>query len=93
VTSKYEYYNSLKTKLDKRNDDRWMRDFECGGMDFNRMGGRVNPGNLNPTCPRDGVTVTVTIDVDVRFYHVGATQLKKKFIFMTLTTLFSKKKY
>ena len=59
VTSKYEYYNSLKTKLDKRNDDRWMRDFECGGMDFNRMGGRVNPGNLNPTCPRDGVTVEV----------------------------------
>lgn len=59
VTSKYEYYNSLKTKLDKRNEDRWMRDFECGGMDFNRRAGRVNPGNLNPTCPRDGVTAEV----------------------------------
>ena len=31
------------------------------------------------------------IDVDVRFYHVGVPQLKKKFIFITLTTLFSKK--
>ena len=28
---------------------------------------------------------------DVRFYHVGVPQLKKKFIFITLTTLFSKK--
>ena len=31
------------------------------------------------------------IDVDVRFYHVGVPQLKKKFVFITLTTLFSKK--
>jgi len=31
------------------------------------------------------------INVDVRFYHVGVPQLKKKFIFITLTTLFSKK--
>ena len=31
---------------------------------------------------------------DVRFYHVGVPQLKqKKFIFITLTTLFSKEKY
>ena len=59
VSSKYEYYNSLKTKLDKRNEDRWMRDFECGGMDFNRRAGRLNPANLNPTCPRDGVTAEV----------------------------------
>jgi len=29
----------------------------------------------------------------VRFYHVGVPQLKQKFIFITLTTLFSKKKY
>jgi hypothetical protein len=28
---------------------------------------------------------------DVRFYHVGVPQLKKKFIFITRTTLFSKK--
>ena len=32
------------------------------------------------------------INVDVRFYHFGVPQLKqKKFIFITLTTLFSKK--
>jgi hypothetical protein len=31
------------------------------------------------------------INVDVRFYHVEVPQLKKKFIFITLTTLFSKK--
>ena len=28
-------------------------------MDFNRIAGRINPGNLNPTCPRDGVTAEV----------------------------------
>ena len=28
---------------------------------------------------------------DVRFYHVGVPQLKKKFILITRTTLFSKK--
>ena len=29
VSSKYEYYNSLKTKLDKRNEDRLDAGLEC----------------------------------------------------------------
>ena len=59
VKPTFAAYNSLKTKLDNRNDQRWMRDYECGGMDYSRFGGRVNPLNLRPTCERAGVVADV----------------------------------
>ena len=34
-------YSSLKKKLDARNDQRWDKNFACGGMDNDRVGGKI----------------------------------------------------
>merc|ERR1712216_403845 len=35
----------MKSKLDSRNDKRWGQNFVCGGMDYDRTGGKVNPAS------------------------------------------------
>ena len=41
ITATTGAYSSLKRKLDARNDMRWDRNFQCGGMDFDRTRGKI----------------------------------------------------
>ena len=41
ITATTGAYSSLKSKLDTRNDLRWEQNFACGGMDSDRLNGKI----------------------------------------------------
>jgi len=52
ITATSGAYSSLKKKLDARNDQRWDKNFACGGMDNDRVGGKINvPISQSPRSP------------------------------------------
>jgi len=50
VTATFAVYTPMKSKLDSRNDKRWEQNFVCGGMDFDRTRGKVNPASPDQDC-------------------------------------------
>ena len=64
VTATSAVYTSMKSKLDSRNEKRWEQNFVCGGMDYDRTRGKVNPASPDQDCTAHRVTSGVTRDVD-----------------------------
>lgn len=64
VTATSAVYTSMKSKLDSRNDKRWGQNFVCGGMDYDRTGGKVNPASPDQNCTAHRIASGVTREVD-----------------------------
>jgi hypothetical protein len=87
------YKQHAKRILPQECSSTWHAAFEAQSRQVSIYGRRVAWLGLTTSLTRLALKKSYMrhINVDVRFYHVGVPQLKKKFIFITLTTLFSKK--